>query len=75
MATKTLTITEEAYNALNLKKESEESFSKVILRLSGKKRLSDFFGSISEESADIIDNRIKEERIMHRERHSGRLSR
>ncbi len=37
MAHKTLTISEEAYNALSRLKTKNESFTKVILRLAGKK--------------------------------------
>ncbi|HEY4823049.1 MAG TPA: antitoxin VapB family protein [Candidatus Bathyarchaeia archaeon] len=37
MAHKTLTISEEAYNALARVKSKDESFTKVILRLTGKK--------------------------------------
>lgn len=52
MVTKTLTITEEAYNVLKGNKLREESFSQGIIRLlkqKKKKKLLDFFGIISEE--------------------------
>ncbi len=51
MATKTLTITEDAYGLLKQYKAEEESFSEEILRLLSKKRkknLSAFFGILSD---------------------------
>ncbi len=58
MATKTLTITEDAYGLLSVNKLEGESFSKEIKRILSKKRmmpLSDFFGIISkEDGADIL---------------------
>jgi len=44
MAHKTLTISEEAYDALNSLKNQNESFTELILRLSRQKRI----GSLSE---------------------------
>ncbi len=45
MATKTITIMEEAYGALLKEKEEGESFTKVILKLSKRKgKLMDSFG-------------------------------
>lgn len=37
MATKTLTITEEAYNALKKEKGPEESFSETVLKVTSRK--------------------------------------
>jgi len=45
MATKTLTITEEAYEALKREKECGESFSDVVMKMSARKpKLSDCAG-------------------------------
>jgi predicted CopG family antitoxin len=69
MATKTLTITEDAYNLLAGAKYRDESFSEEIIRLFSNKRrrpLSDFFGIIShEEGQAIIDEleKHKQEQI------------
>lgn len=75
MATKTLTITENAYHLLSGAKLKDESFSEEITRLFSQKRrrpLSDFFGIISEEEGeDMLRNlsKRKEEQIkLHRER-------
>lgn len=65
MATKTLTITEDAYNLLAGSKYKDESFSEEIIRLFSNKRrrpLSDFFGILSkEEGQGMLDDlkRIK----------------
>jgi len=77
MATKTLTITEDAYNLLTDRKMDNESFSEEIKRVFSKKntrRLSDFFGILSNEEGkamlsdlekirsrniDLISERIK----------------
>jgi len=49
MGTKSLTITEEAYERLKEHKREDESFTETILRLTGKDRdLMKGFGSMSE---------------------------
>ena len=73
MTTKTITITEEAYEALQRKKEKNESFSKLILRTSNKKPLSDFFGILSEESANKLEKTIKELRKKRNLAHKKRM--
>lgn len=72
MTTKTLTVTEDAYNALKSKKDTNESFSEVIVRLSGRKKLSSFIGVLSPESADALEKSIKEDRKRHRFLHQAR---
>lgn len=62
MATKTLTITQEAYNILFENKLDNESFSDVIKRTFSKKRsksLNDFFGLITEDEGDEILNNLE----------------
>ena len=58
MAHKTLTISEEAYNALSNLKNENESFTDVILRLSKQKemgKLSDFIRKIAPDN-ELADN-------------------
>jgi predicted CopG family antitoxin len=75
MAVKTITVTEDAYNALKGMKEPRESFSETILRVSKRRPLMSFFGILKGESGEkfekaIMDARKKEyslykERIKH----------
>ena len=62
MATKSITITEEAYRRLKLRREGNESFSAIITRITRRKTLSDLFGTLSDETADRIEKRMKRRR-------------
>lgn len=73
MTTKTISITEEVYSILNAKKNPSESFSEIIIRLSGKKNLSDFYGALSKKSADDLESSIKETRKLHNRLHQQRI--
>ncbi len=60
MATKTLTITEDAYERLAAFKTGEESFSEVINRVTGKVSLLSIAGLLTEKEGDELEKRIKE---------------
>ncbi len=62
MATKTITVTVKAYNTLKSMKKERESFSETILRVSGRKPLREFFGCISKETGNKMENAIREMR-------------
>ena len=62
MATKTITVTVKAYNTLKLAKKEKESFSETILRVSGRKPLSSFFGCVSKETGNKMEKIINEMR-------------
>lgn len=56
MVTKTITVTEEAYNTLKSDKEKDESFSQLILRTHKKKGdISEFIGAWKHIPDKIID--------------------
>jgi len=66
MATKNISITEEAYDRLSNLKKKNESFSEIIVRVTGKANLRDFFGIISKKKADEVSNNIKKSREENR---------
>jgi predicted CopG family antitoxin len=57
MVTKTLTITQEAYDMLKAAKKEDESFSEVIVR-KFRPKLAEFIGTITEEEAEAMKDRI-----------------
>ncbi len=59
MATKTLTITEDAYERLAAFKDETESFSDVITKITGKVSLLSIAGVLTKEEADDIEESIK----------------
>lgn len=60
MATKTITITNEAYERLSAFKESKESFSDVIKKITGKYSLLDLVGVLTSEEANELEKYKKE---------------
>lgn len=73
MAVKTITVTESAYNALKVMKSTNESFSKLILRISKRRPLSDFFGVISPESGKRMETSILKSRKARNLAHKARV--
>ena len=59
MATKCITVTEEAYNRLAARKEGNESFSDVINRITHKSSILDLVGLLSPKEAEEIEKNIK----------------
>lgn len=75
MVVKTITVTEDAYEALKSWKDAHESFSDVILRVTKKKPLGSFFGVLSKESANRLEAAIRELRKKRNEAHNVRMQR
>lgn len=75
MATKNISISEEAYKRLASLKRPNESFSVAITRLTGKRSLMDIFGVLSKEEALRLESNIRELRHRHREADRNRTKR
>ena len=70
MATKTITITEDAYSLLAHRKLQEESFSEEITRIlttRKPKKLADYFGILSEKEGDDILKALEHKRAVNRD--------
>lgn len=59
MVVKTITVTEEAYNALKHLKKSEQSFSEIIIEISSEKKgdISSFLGILKNKSKKLAEMR------------------
>jgi predicted CopG family antitoxin len=62
MASKTINVSSEAYDRLARLKQTGESFTDVINRLTGKHRILDLVGLWDDETADEIEGYIKANR-------------
>ena len=72
MATKTISITEEAYERLKAVKSDNESFSDIINKITKKTDIRKFFGILSKKAADEMEKIIKEGRKGSLKRHIER---
>jgi predicted CopG family antitoxin len=72
MATKTITITEEAYRRLAHLKAARESFSDTITRIAGSARLSELHDVLSRKVADALESAIEKGRQEHRKARAER---
>jgi predicted CopG family antitoxin len=68
MATKTITITVDAYDRLFVLKRETESFSDVIRRVAGRVKLSDFAGILTKEEGNALKERIRKNRLLSTKR-------
>ena len=72
MATKNISITEEAYRKLANLRKGNESFSEIIMNVTKKGNWRKYFGILSEEKANILEKSISEGRKRHAEQHAQR---
>ncbi len=76
VASKTINITAEAYEILRARKRENESFTDVILRLAGERRLSELAGVLSEAEGRRLEAAVREGRRrsnVRRDRFQGAL--
>ena len=67
MPTRTISITEEAYERLKIRKEKIESFTDVINRMTGKRSIMELAGILSKEEGEKLERYIKDRRKASRE--------
>ena len=68
MGTKTISITEEAYERLKMRKENNESFTDVINKITGKRNIMELAGILSNNEAEQMKKHIQGIRERSRER-------
>ena len=73
MATKTISLDEEAYERLRARKKAGESFSETVKRLAGERSWNEVTDILSEDEAADLETAIEEGRTKSRER-SDRLT-
>ncbi len=67
MPTRTISITEEAYERLKMQKEKNESFTDVINRITGRRSIMELAGILSKGQAEKLEKHIRERRNASRE--------
>lgn len=75
MATKNISITEDAYRRLRSLGKDNESFSEIVIRITKRPVLSNYFGILSKESGDALEKAITERRKRHRKSRAVRIAR
>jgi len=73
MATKTISLAEDAYKKLKKMKNDKESFSDVVRRLTSGISIADYHGVLSEETAEELDANIRERREKHKKQRAKRI--
>lgn len=77
MGTKTISLADDAYDRLRAEKRENESFSDVVRRLTEGASLEEYYGALSEETADDLEatvSRRREERTSERRARVDRIA-
>lgn len=73
MSTKTVSLSEDAYERLKSLKKKKESFSDVVRRITDKTYLRNFHGVLSEKAAEELERSVTKIREEHEKSHEERL--
>ena len=68
MATKTISITQEAYDRLKISKFETESFTDVINRITNKRSIMELAGILTKAEGSRLEKNIKGRRLISRNR-------
>ena len=68
---KSVRLSEEAYDRLEAHKREDETFSEVVLRLAGERSLLELAGILTDEEADALEDAIEERRSRRRDELEG----
>lgn len=75
MGTKTISLSDDAYERLKAEKREGESFSDVVRRLTSEIDLRDYYGVLDEETADELEAVIERRRAERTDEHRERVER
>lgn len=64
---KSIRLTDEAYQRLAAEKEADETFSEVVLRLAGERSLLELAGILDEDQAEALTTAIEDRRERRRD--------
>lgn len=62
MGNRTIPLADDAYERLKDEKREDESFSDVVRRLTDDVTISEYYGTLSDETADELDELVTERR-------------
>ncbi|QLG61349.1 antitoxin VapB family protein [Halorarum salinum] len=68
---KSIRLSEEAYDRLAARKREDETFSEVVLRIAGERSLLELAGILDDEEADALADAIDERRARRRNELEG----
>jgi predicted CopG family antitoxin len=75
MGTKTISLADDAYDRLRAEKREGESFSDVVRRLTSDIDLRDYYGALSEDTANELEEIVAERRTERDRTHRRRVER
>ncbi len=74
MATKNISITEEAYVRLAVLRRDRESFSEIIKRITHARNIMQFVGILSKSSADALEKTVTRQRARYNKNLKERIT-